>query len=195
LTLPALIPSPAEVTSDALDLDAHRSLHKVGEAFPIRNHTAPTVVKQLVSQVFTRFGCPKQLLSGQGPEFRQCAHDRAVRKSSFDKVCTSPYKASTNGAVERFHRALNGMLEKLSQRIRGTGGVATSRDGCVPWRRLLLLRNLFPTCLLFGRRSDDACGHCTGEARNKVVWKTSSYDSFVSNMAARLERGVQDSAK
>ena len=42
---------------------------KWAEAFPIREHTAPTVARLLVTQVFARFGCPKQILADQGPEF------------------------------------------------------------------------------------------------------------------------------
>ena len=63
---------------------------KWGEAFPIRNHTAPTVVKQLVSQVFTRFGCPKQLLSDQGPEFDSVLMTELCKSLHIDKARTSP---------------------------------------------------------------------------------------------------------
>jgi len=43
---------------------------KWAEAFPIRDHTAPTVARLLTTQVFARFGCPQQILADQGPELR-----------------------------------------------------------------------------------------------------------------------------
>jgi len=39
------------------------------EAYPLRKHTAPVVAQVLFEKVFTRFGCPLQILSDQGPEF------------------------------------------------------------------------------------------------------------------------------
>ena len=85
------------------------------EASPLRNHTAVTVVRQLVSQVFTRFGCPHQILSDQGPEFDSNLMAELCKQLHIDKVRTSPYRAATNGAVERFHRTLNGMLGKMAK--------------------------------------------------------------------------------
>ena len=86
---------------------------KWAEAFPLRNHTAVTVVRQLVSLVFTIFGCPHQILSG--PEFDSILMSELCEQLHIDKVRTSPYRAATNGAVERFYRTLNGMLGKVAK--------------------------------------------------------------------------------
>ena len=42
---------------------------KCAEAYPFKDHKAPTVAKILVEQLFSRLGMPYQLLSDQGPEF------------------------------------------------------------------------------------------------------------------------------
>ena len=163
---------------------------KWGEAFPIRNHTAPTVVKQLVSQVFTRFGCPKQLLSDQGPEFDSVLMTELCKSLHIDKVRTSPYKASTNGAVERFHRTLNSMLGKV---------VAENQRDWDEWLPLVMAAyrasphsatKLTPNMLMLGREVmmpvDIVLGRPEADRE-----EDESYDSFVSNMAARLEEAFK----
>jgi len=86
---------------------------KWAEAFPIRNKEAETVAKVLVEQVFCRFGVPIALLSDQGKEVDGNLMREICRLLDIDKLRTSPYKASTNAAIERFHRSLNGMLGKV----------------------------------------------------------------------------------
>jgi transposase InsO family protein len=86
---------------------------KWAEAFPLRCHTAQVVAKVLVTQLFSRFGCPKQVLSDQGQEFDGHLMTELCKHLRIDKVRTTAYKASTNGAVERFHRTLNSMLGKV----------------------------------------------------------------------------------
>ena len=86
---------------------------KWAEALPIPNHTAVTVAKMLVTHVLSRFGAPVQLLSDQGAEFESELFAELMRWMEVDKLRTSPYKPSTNGTVERFHRTLNAMLAKV----------------------------------------------------------------------------------
>src|SRR6218665_2280109 len=83
------------------------------EAFPIRSQDAHSVADVLVTQVFSRFGFPLQLLTDQGPCFEATLFQRICQLLHIDKLRTSPYKPSTNGRVERLHRTLNSMLAKL----------------------------------------------------------------------------------
>ena len=82
------------------------------ESFPIRNHEASTVARVLSEQVFSRFGIPKQILSDRGAEFESALMRELCHALGIDKLRTTSYKPSTNGAVERFHRTLNAMLAK-----------------------------------------------------------------------------------
>lgn len=82
------------------------------EAYPIRNQEASTVARVLVNEFISRFGCPKQLLSDQGPCFEARLFQDICALLGIDKLRTSPYKPSTNGAVERFHRTLNSLIAK-----------------------------------------------------------------------------------
>ena len=95
---------------------------KWAEAIPLVNHTAPTVARALALTVFARFGFPVRLLSDRGPEFEGELFQEFCRWMGIDKLRTTPYKPSTNGMLERFHRTLNAMLAKA---IRGD-----QRDWC-----------------------------------------------------------------
>jgi len=83
------------------------------EAFPIRNQEAVTVASVLVNQIFSRYGCPKQILTDQGPCFEAKLFQELCQRLHIDKIRTSPYKPSTNGMIERFHRTLNSMIAKI----------------------------------------------------------------------------------
>jgi len=100
---------------------------KWAEAIPIRNHTASTIARQLMVNVFSRFGAPHQILTDRGSEFESDLFRALLDWMGIDKLRTTIFKASTNGQVERFHRSLNSMLAKVisdSQR---------NWDECVPF--------------------------------------------------------------
>ena len=82
-------------------------------AFPVRNHEAITVAHLLVDKVFSVFGIPQQLLSDRGPEFEGNLMRELCHALEIDKLRTTAYKPSTNGAIERFHRSLNALLGKV----------------------------------------------------------------------------------
>jgi len=86
---------------------------KFGFAFPVRNHEAPTVAKYLVERVFLTYGVPLQLLSDRGAEFEGNIFWEMCEMLGVDKLRTTSYKPSTNGALERMHRTLNTMLGKM----------------------------------------------------------------------------------
>ena len=87
---------------------------KWGEAFPTRNKEAVTVARILVDQFFTKFGgLGMSILTDQGKEFCNALLNEVCKIFKVDKLRTSAYKASTNGAVERWHRTLNAMIAKV----------------------------------------------------------------------------------
>jgi len=86
---------------------------KYAFAFPVRSHDAITVAKYLVERVFLIYGMPTQLLSDRGAEFEESVMSEVCRLMEIDKIRTTSYKPSTNGALERVHRTLNTMLGKI----------------------------------------------------------------------------------
>lgn len=62
---------------------------------------------------FTRFGCPRQLLSDQGGCYEAELFQQLCQLLGIDKLRTTAYRLSANGRIERLHRTLNAMLGKL----------------------------------------------------------------------------------
>ena len=106
-------PHPRSSRSNQYILTLVDHFSKWAEAIPLSNHTAPTVARALVMHVFSRYGAPRQLLTDKGPEFESDLFAEVMKWLEIDKLRTTAYKPSTNGAVERFHRTLNSMLGKV----------------------------------------------------------------------------------
>ena len=86
---------------------------KWAEAIPLANHTATSVARALMTHIFSRFGALLQLLSDRGSEFESQLFSQLMKWMEIDKLRTTAYQPSTNGAVERVHRTLNTMLGKV----------------------------------------------------------------------------------
>jgi len=78
--------------------------------FPARAHNAVTVAKHLVQRMFLVYGVPVQLLSNRGAEFEGSLMTEVCRLLEIDKIRTTSYKPSTNGALDC---TLNTMLNKI----------------------------------------------------------------------------------
>ena len=59
-------------------------------------------------------GATKQLLSDRGPEFESQLFAQLIRLMQIQKLHTTSFEASTNGAVDRFHGTFNSMLAKIT---------------------------------------------------------------------------------
>jgi predicted aspartyl protease len=106
-------PHPKSSAGHVFILTVVDAFTKWAEGFPIRNHEAHTVAQILVDQVFSRFGIPIQILSDRGTEFESNLMRELCVRLEVDKIKTTPYRPSTNGGVERFHRTLNSMMGKV----------------------------------------------------------------------------------
>lgn len=82
------------------------------EAIPPRNIDSVTVAENLIN-IFSRLGIPKEILSDRRPQFKHDMMKEVNRLLSIKAIFTSPYHATCNGTVERFHAVLKSMLRKL----------------------------------------------------------------------------------
>jgi len=158
---------------------------KWAEAYPIRNHTAQVVAKVLIEQLFSRFGMVKRILTDQGTEFESDLFKELCSRMEIDKIRTSPYKPSTNGCVERFHRTLNAMLGKVVQE--------NQRD----WdERLPFVMAAYraakhqstgysPNFLVLGRENRAPVDLVLGEVQNEEAYYT-SHDEFVAALQTKM---------
>ena len=83
-------------------------------AIPLRVD-AVTVAEALV-EVIAHTGIPKEILSDQGSVFVGRLNQQMSKLLGFDRLKTSPYHPQTNGAIERWHSCLKGMLCKMNDR-------------------------------------------------------------------------------
>jgi len=83
------------------------------EAFPVPNKEAPTVARVLVEQVMCRFGTPIAGISDRGCKVDRHLMNEICRLLDIDKMRTTAYHPSSNGAVERFHATLNSMIGRV----------------------------------------------------------------------------------
>merc|ERR1711893_224186 len=80
------------------------------EIFPMRDQTAETVAAVLVDEVFSRMGCPIELHSDQGSNFKSKLMTEVYRLMGIKKTQTTPYHPRGDGMVERMNRTLEDML-------------------------------------------------------------------------------------
>jgi len=108
-------PHPKSTRQNQYILTVVDHFTKWAEAIPMRDHTALTVARMLMTHVIPRYGAPKQILSDRGAEFESELLWQLMNSMEIHKLRTTSYKASTNGIVERFHGTLISMLVKTVQ--------------------------------------------------------------------------------
>ena len=156
---------------------------KWAEAIPIRNHTAATVASVLFDNIFCRMGMPLRCLSDQGAEFESELFQQLSVLSGIHKIRTTPYKPSTNGAVERFHRTLNSMLAKVIDR--------SQRDWCEHLPSVMMAyrasshesTNFSPNRVMFGRENKLPVDLVLGDLREDP--RGVSVDDYVLSLRER----------
>merc|ERR1711893_323270 len=80
------------------------------EMFAMKDQTAETVAAVLVDEVFSRMGCPYELHSDQGSNFKSKVMTEVYRLMGIKKTQTTPYHPRGDGMVERMNRTLEDML-------------------------------------------------------------------------------------
>ena len=88
---------------------------KYMEAAAIPDKTAATVARAYVSEVITRFGCPRQVVSDQGSEFVNALWNELNSRLGVGMRTTSPYHPEANGQAERQHRTLMAIVRTLQE--------------------------------------------------------------------------------
>jgi len=81
------------------------------EAVPLRTTTAQVIITSLTN-IFSRNGFPKVVVSDNGPQFVGRKFSQWLTEQGMEHVKSSPYHPQGNGVVERLHRTLNAIVSK-----------------------------------------------------------------------------------
>ena len=84
---------------------------KFPAAIPLKRVDNETVVEAMF-EVFSRYGLPKILLTDQGSVFTSKLTKSMCKEFDIQKIQTSPYHPQSDGALERWHACLKGMLKR-----------------------------------------------------------------------------------
>ena len=90
---------------------------KFPEAIPLRRCDNTSVCDAMV-EIFSRYGVPKTLLSDQGSVFTSQLTRQLCKAFSIEKVQTSPYHPQSDGALERWHACLKGMIKRSDLKVK-----------------------------------------------------------------------------
>ena len=89
------------------------------EAFAIPNKRARTVSDVILSEIFSRYGAPKQLVTDNGSENVNEVMLETLGELNIQHITSSPYNPQSNAKVEKFHKTLADVLAKLAEHNRG----------------------------------------------------------------------------
>ena len=93
---------------------------KYPEAIPLKRVDTETVLDAMV-EIFSRHGLPKIILTDQGSVFMSKLTSQLWETLGVHKVRTSPYHPQSDGALERWHACLKGMLKRSDANLRYWG--------------------------------------------------------------------------
>ena len=83
------------------------------EAIPTRTNDHRVVNKFIVNNIFSRFGCPKAIISDGGSHFTNSRFRSLIKKYGVQHRVTTPYHPQANGQVEVSNREVKNILKKI----------------------------------------------------------------------------------
>ena len=83
------------------------------ETIPTRTNDHRVVNKFIVSNIFSRFGCPRAIISDGGSHFTNSYFKTLLKKYGVHHRITTPYHPQANGQVEVSNREVKNILKKI----------------------------------------------------------------------------------
>ena len=89
---------------------------KFPDAIPLKKVDNASVLDAMM-QIFSRYGMPYELLTDQGSVFTSKLTALMCTTFGISKIRTSPYHPQSDGALERWHACLKGMIKKAGGKM------------------------------------------------------------------------------
>ena len=90
---------------------------KFPAAIPLKKVDNLTVIEAMM-EVFSCYGLPKVLLTDQGSVFTSRLTKEMCKQFEIEKIQISPYHPQSDGALERWHACLKGMLKRSGKDVK-----------------------------------------------------------------------------
>ena len=90
---------------------------KYPEAVPLKRVTNEAVLEALL-EVISRHGIPEMILTDQGSVFMSKLTKSVCNVLGIEQIRTSPYHPQSDGALERWHACLKGMMKKADVELK-----------------------------------------------------------------------------
>ena len=90
-------------------------------AIPTRINDHRVVNKFIFSNIFSRFGCPRAIISDGGSHFTNSHFKSLLKKYGVHHCVTTPYHSQENGQVEVSNREVKNILKKSFARMEDIG--------------------------------------------------------------------------
>ena len=84
------------------------------EAFAVSDKMAQAIADLILTEIFSRYGAPLQLVSDNGKENVNEVLRETLHSLNIQHITTSSYHPESNAKVERFHQFLGDVLSKLT---------------------------------------------------------------------------------
>ena len=83
------------------------------DSIPTRTNDHPVVNKLIVNNIFSRFSCPRAIISDVGSHFTNSHFRSLLKKYGVHHRVTTPYHPQANGQVEVSNREFKNILKKI----------------------------------------------------------------------------------
>ena len=110
-------PIPKSVSGYRYVLTMMDMFTKYPEAIPLKRVDNEAVLEAML-EVFSRHGIPGTILTDQGSVFMSRLTKQVCQTLGIEQIRTSPYHPQSDGALERWHASLKGMLKRSEADLR-----------------------------------------------------------------------------